>query len=170
MSFMSRLRDANVARQAEWDINSRIDVHYRCCELAGEMGEACNIIKKIERERLGLRGTKAGVDLLADELADVLICIDLIAMDLRISDLDARSARGAGKSLTNLGSVLAFRVGQVCHFIGTVQLGRAVARTIISDAIGAVLRLATESGVDIEEATERKFNETSVKYGLHTRF
>lgn len=49
-------------------------------ELAGEVGEACNVIKKIERERLGIAGSRDTVEHLAEELADVIICADLIAM------------------------------------------------------------------------------------------
>jgi NTP pyrophosphatase (non-canonical NTP hydrolase) len=74
------LRDANVRRQQEWDRQGKIDIAYRGNELAGECGEACNIIKKIERERRGIRGSRATLRQLADELADVIICADLIAL------------------------------------------------------------------------------------------
>lgn len=56
------LRAANVARQEEWDPGDKITLSYRGNELAGEVGEACNIIKKIERERLGIRGSRATVE------------------------------------------------------------------------------------------------------------
>lgn len=46
------LREANRARQIEWDADNQITVTYRATELAGELGEACNVIKKLERERL----------------------------------------------------------------------------------------------------------------------
>lgn len=81
------LRAANRARQAEWDKDSQISLSYRGNELAGETGEACNIIKKIDRERMGIAGSRATVAQLAEELADVVICADLIAMDEGI-DLD----------------------------------------------------------------------------------
>lgn len=71
---------ANVARQAEWDADNRISLAYRGNELAGEAGEACNVIKKIERERLGIKGSRDTIEHLAEELADVVICADLIAM------------------------------------------------------------------------------------------
>lgn len=74
------LRNANSARQKEWDPDDRITLAYRGNELGGECGEAQNVIKKIERERLGIRGTRATIDDLADELADLIICADLIAM------------------------------------------------------------------------------------------
>ena len=72
------LRDANITRQNEWDRDGAITPSYRGNELAGEVGEACNVIKKLERERLGIRGSRASKLNLAEELADVVICVDLI--------------------------------------------------------------------------------------------
>lgn len=86
------LRDANEARQREWDTDNAITLAYRGNELAGEVGEACNVIKKLERERLGIRGSRDNVEHLAEELADVIICVDLIAMAAGI-DLDEAVAR-----------------------------------------------------------------------------
>lgn len=82
------LRLANFYRQKEWDQNDTITLGHRGNELAGETGEVCNIIKKLERERLGLRGSRATKEQLAEELADVIICADLIAMHCGI-DLQA---------------------------------------------------------------------------------
>jgi NTP pyrophosphatase (non-canonical NTP hydrolase) len=73
------LRRANLTRQAEWDPNDSISLSYRGNELAGEVGEACNVIKKLERARLGIRGSRATAGQLAEELADAVICVDLIA-------------------------------------------------------------------------------------------
>jgi hypothetical protein len=55
--------------------------------MAGEVGEACNVIKKLDRERMGIRGSRALPGQLAEELADVVICADLIALAEGI-DLD----------------------------------------------------------------------------------
>lgn len=82
------LREANAARQVLWDAGGQIDLSYRGNELAGETGEACNVIKKLERERLGIRGSRDTLAHLAEELADVVICADLIALAAGI-DLDA---------------------------------------------------------------------------------
>jgi len=78
------LRKANSERQQLWDTKSQINLAFRGNELAGEVGEACNIIKKLERERMGIRGSRATQDQLAEELADVIICVDLICMGLGI--------------------------------------------------------------------------------------
>jgi len=92
MTTQTNLRAANIARQNEWDQDNQITAAYRGNELAGEVGEACNVIKKLERERLGILGSRATVEELADELADVVICADLIAMHYGI-DLEAAVAR-----------------------------------------------------------------------------
>lgn len=89
--YFPNLRLANVARQQEWDQDNQITLAYRGNELAGEVGEACNVIKKIERERMGIRGSRATLQQLAEELADVVICADLIAMSAGI-DLDVAVA------------------------------------------------------------------------------
>lgn len=89
---LAALRLANHTRQQEWDKDSSITAAYRAMELGGEVGEALNIVKKLERERLGIRGSRATVPELAHELADVIICVDLIAMQYGI-DLSAAVAQ-----------------------------------------------------------------------------
>lgn len=79
MNF-EKLRAANAKRQQEWDRDNQITLSYRGTELGGEVGEALNVIKKLERERLGIKGSRATLEDLAEELADVIICCDLIAM------------------------------------------------------------------------------------------
>lgn len=80
MNSLEELRRANIARQAEWCPDQTPDLSFRGNELAGEVGEACNIIKKLERERHGWRGSRSTLVALAEELADILICVDLIAL------------------------------------------------------------------------------------------
>lgn len=81
------LRNANEARGEEWQGDTLLPASFWGVEMAGEVGEACNVIKKLERERMGLRGSRATVEQLAEELADVVICADLVAMRYGI-DLD----------------------------------------------------------------------------------
>jgi NTP pyrophosphatase (non-canonical NTP hydrolase) len=75
------LRDANRARQVLWcpDPKNQPDLCFRATELAGEVGEACNEVKKLERARHGWRGSRTTYTRLAEELADVVICADLLA-------------------------------------------------------------------------------------------
>lgn len=104
MSKYASLREANVARQQEWDQDNKITLAYRGNELAGEVGEACNVIKKIERERIGIRGSRATISQLAEELADVVICTDLIAMhagiDLERAVAEKFNATSVNNNLT----------------------------------------------------------------------
>lgn len=86
---LKNLRAANARRQEEWDKEGGITASYRAMELGGEVGEALNVVKKLERERLGIRGSRATVEQLAEELADVVICVDLIAMQYGINLGDA---------------------------------------------------------------------------------
>ena len=87
--MLEKLRQANLARNKEWDPNGKIDLLFRGVEFAGESGEVCNEIKKIVRQRLGLRGSRTTLDKLAEELADTVICADLIAMHCGIDLIGA---------------------------------------------------------------------------------
>ena len=80
------LHDANIARDKIWnDTGDKLPLSFRGCELAGEAGEACNVIKKLERERLGIRGSRDTVEHLVEELCDVIICAYLIGMDIGVN-------------------------------------------------------------------------------------
>lgn len=82
------LQAANASRQDEWPGAQAVTPSYRGNELAGEVGEACNVIKKLERIRLGIAGSTDTVEHLAEELGDIIICAALIANDFGI-DLSA---------------------------------------------------------------------------------
>jgi len=85
MICLDDLRSANEQRDLEWNTGTeRVSITFRACELAGEVGELCNEIKKAERNRLGIAGGKVDRDAIADEMGDVLITLDLLAMDLGI--------------------------------------------------------------------------------------
>lgn len=53
---------------------------FRAMELGGEVGEALNEAKKLVREANGWPGSRSSKEKLAEELADVVICADLLAM------------------------------------------------------------------------------------------
>jgi NTP pyrophosphatase (non-canonical NTP hydrolase) len=83
LSFKA-LRSADLERQKEWCPDVNPDLSFRGNELAGETGEACNVIKKLERERQGWRGSRDSLAHLGEELADVIIVVDLIASECGI--------------------------------------------------------------------------------------
>lgn len=87
LRVFNNLRLANKYRSEEWTCGEAVDLSFRGNELAGETGEACNVLKKLERERRGWRGSRDTVSHAMEELADVVICTDLIAMELG-EDLD----------------------------------------------------------------------------------
>lgn len=99
---LEEIRAANQRRHIEWAQGHEIPLLFRGVELAGEVGEACNEIKKLERTRIGIAGGKSGLDDLTEELADVLICVDLIAMDLEI-DLGEAVRQKFNKTSAKLG-------------------------------------------------------------------
>jgi NTP pyrophosphatase (non-canonical NTP hydrolase) len=84
MLTFKMLRNANSGRNKEWDPQGKIDAAFRGLEFAGEAGELCNIVKKMIRQEAGLVGSKVTIEQLAEELADVVICADLIAMHFNV--------------------------------------------------------------------------------------
>ena len=82
--FLVRLREANIERNKLWDPEWKIPIEFRALELAGEVGELANQIKKIARERYGLPGSRVDQKNLVEEVGDVLICLDLLCMGLCI--------------------------------------------------------------------------------------
>jgi NTP pyrophosphatase (non-canonical NTP hydrolase) len=86
-------QNANRARHAEWFKDKPVSLLYRATELAGEVGELCNALKKLERERLGVKGTRATLEHVAEELADVFIAGDLLAMQFGINVGEAVQAK-----------------------------------------------------------------------------
>ena len=167
---MLALHKANIARGIEWEgSNEKCDLAFWGVELAGEVGEACNIIKKIERERLGMRGSRATVQDLTDELADIIICVDLIAchinMTLDPGKLPFLSIKGS--SLSMLGNEMAAAAGMVNHLIATKNPTTLVSMLCI--LVHRAAAIANSQKIDLDAAVRNKFNATSEKYNLTTR-
>lgn len=78
------LRRANAKRDLEWIKGTRLPLLFRTTELAGEIGELCNKVKKLWREQQGISGSRTTREAVAEEIADCFICLDLLAMDLNI--------------------------------------------------------------------------------------
>jgi len=124
LSF-NNLRTANEIRQAEWCPDQNIpDLSFRGLELAGEVGEACNVMKKLERERLGWRGSRDTREHLAEELADVIICCDLVAMQSGI-DLGAAVRAKFNATTEKVGLTTFLHRGCAACDRGDFQLGHA---------------------------------------------
>lgn len=95
------LRFANVQRNKEWDPDNKLTASFRGLEASGEIGELLekaavllemsvvagklnNFIKKLERERMGIPGSRVTWHELAQEWADCIITLDLIGMHFSI--------------------------------------------------------------------------------------
>ena len=87
------IRKANIERDKVWNPDKKLSPLFRATELAGEVGEALNVIKKLEREKLGLVGSRSNKQALAVELADIMICVDLLAMEYEIDMAEAYAAK-----------------------------------------------------------------------------
>ena len=179
MTSFDNLRAANTVRQLEWDPSSQITGLYRAVELAGEVGELANVVKKLERERLGLPGSRESVEHLAEELADVFICIDLLAAGYRlvgffeedradISTFPWDALYGVGKLVGAVGaateSVTSNDDGENPH---KINLGMFFEK--LREANMWAKFIAFKYGVDPKQAVVVKFNATSEKIGLETR-
>lgn len=176
------LRTANIARQAEWDPSGHAkDLFWRMNELAGETGELCNILKKLHRERVGIPGSRATKDQLADEAADILICIDLLAIDCGIDANQIRtgyrafSGRVVFRSLPHCGTLLTKRLGRVAEVLcdadeqGGLSPSRVDRMALCLAALQAyVMQLCVQENIDLHMAVENKFNATTTKVGLST--
>jgi len=85
-AFLLKLRMKGIKRALEWhkddpDYNSDTleELLFRTTELAGEVGEVCNEIKKYSRSCRKMKGGKVSFEDIGDELADVFICLDRVA-------------------------------------------------------------------------------------------
>jgi NTP pyrophosphatase (non-canonical NTP hydrolase) len=82
--MLKGLMKAVAKREGQFSKGADVPLSFRGNELAGETGELCNDIKKLERLRLGMVGGKDTTENLKDEIGDVIICVCLIAMQLNI--------------------------------------------------------------------------------------
>ena len=79
------LREANNTRQAEWPGSEKADLSFRAIEVAGEFGEVAEAIKKYLRSVYGIKGSTATKEDIADEMADAIIALDLLANELDVN-------------------------------------------------------------------------------------
>ncbi len=91
--FLTTLREVNGERAEAWLMGQRSDPLFWAVELGGEVGEILNVVKKLVREELGWRGSRATVQDLADEIADGVICLDSLACHYGIDLASAVAAK-----------------------------------------------------------------------------
>lgn len=175
-----QLRDANIARQAEWAGNDKADLAFRALEVADEAGELMGAIKKVARSQRGIAGSTLSLQDVADELGDTVISLDLLAIEMGF-DLDAPVKNPCSsvpllEQALNLDAVVGDLSSAVVEFL-MVSPGQESmveeAHTVFEHlhrSIFWVMCIAQALGVDLGQAVAAKFNATSIKYGLATRF
>lgn len=84
MGFLQVLRDQNTLRCVRFGHSYWSEMKWGCA-IAGEAGELCNKLKKYERQMPGDPSRMELFKGISDEMADVIIYIDLLADSLGIS-------------------------------------------------------------------------------------
>jgi NTP pyrophosphatase (non-canonical NTP hydrolase) len=177
MAYYSTLRAANDARELEWDTGGVLDGSFYSNELAGEVGEAIDAARK-----LAVYDDEVSVEQraqeLRDELADVIICIDLLAKKFGMKPIPIVITERTG-DLSEALLDLAVTVGIVANAAKKLErerLGlvgsRVDPRTVesylfwLSVSVG---QIAAHFDIDLVRATAAKFNKTSEKINVATR-
>ena len=177
--MFKELRKANISRDKIWAGADGIDLEFRINEIIGEVGELANGYKKYHRNKTGIAGNvNNDVNIaevfnnIKEEIGDVAICCDLLAMDLGI-DLNS--------SLIQLPDSTRFKIVEnksVFRLIRSVnrQLAQMepdhpvqTLKSYLEDGLCRLDLLAWKLGVEMAEATEEKFNKTSVKHNMPIR-
>lgn len=172
----SNLRDANIARQREWDTGNQMTLSYSGNELAGEVGEAieavCDYLSSGDR-----------LDMVRDELGDVVICCDLLAMRFGLDLVDYSVVPDPGviytTGLDETLLALAVTTGKACNAVKKLEreaLGMKGSRSTpfhlnmhLDAIIDNAWSIAAAFGVTLSTVVADKFNATSKKVGLNTR-
>lgn len=88
MTF-NELSKANIKRADVWKTEGGpMGIEFNILELAGEVGELCNGYKKFLRHKNNMIGGKSLEEILEnikEELADVVICANLVAIAMNIN-------------------------------------------------------------------------------------
>lgn len=169
------LRSANAVRHVEWSNGTGDGALFYAIEFFGEAGEALNVVKKLERERMGMVGSRATVNDLAEELADVVICIDLLLMAYQRPALVGTRllpTQDAMRAAIALGRQAGFAMEWVLE-IGDYEVTHPEwayeeLEAALLGALGFAQVLADAYRIDLRHAVVAKFNKTSAKYGLQT--
>lgn len=171
--FLTKLRAANIARNVEWDTGDMpLSLVFRANELAGEVGEACNVLKKFDREfNYKLKGSRDSLEHLAEELSDIVICCDLLGMSTNISFNERCWPLNSKNTLHDYsiyGAMLAQSAGRICgiaiHF--PTHINTSMLTTVLHGLMTYTKIVADRIGIDLDRHVANKFNATSHKVGL----
>ena len=162
-NILAALREANIQRLPlfknrrgesyhnstdgdEWTIEQWMNA------VIGELGEAANIIKKIDRQDMTVDEAR---DMLADELADVMCYFDIYAY-----------RRGCSLPVDLLkvpvNAPLANHTCAAVKILARIVEGKDVKRNIDVFTQGMYF-CAMDAGIDLNEAIRKKFNRVSLR-------
>lgn len=122
--FLADLRTINGQRVEAWAEGRPSDPLFWAIELGGEVGEILNVVKKLRREEIGWRGSRASVSDLADEIADGLICLDSLARHYGI-DLATATAAKFNKTSDKVGLPHKLYQPEYCDHCGAGREARS---------------------------------------------
>lgn len=166
------LRAANFARNTEWTSGQEItDYTWRATELAGEVGEVCNLLGS---------GAWNKREELAEELADGVICIDLVrSMFPALGHLSIFSQGSYPIGADAARWMLASPAMDLCNVLKKLERERrgwpggrgnlAEVDRLTINLMGKLGNVADYHRINLALATATKFNLTSIKVGLETR-
>lgn len=191
----AEFRRANVARCLKWQPAGLNDWSYDDWAIAvgGELGEALNVVKKLNRDRDGLVGnTRSRDELLqdlADEIADTVIYLDLLLAsvgftffdagegmdsfgDLRIANAlalaNSTAAVRASMDLSRWGRRCLRAVGKLTEIMEGEERTSYVLKAA-RNLLGMLEFTANAAGIDLGSAVVSKWNRTSEKRGFPDR-
>ena len=181
--YFHTLRAADVARQEEWTGGLPSDLIYSSNELAGEIGEIQELLFEGPPRDFGpvKSDPLAWLDKLADELADGIICVDLLAIAADLPEVEyAVSDKPGILTPRDLGLALGAVTGAgVCNTVKKIERERRgwvgsratpeQLHTALVSLSCIIARIASLYAVDLGATVSAKFNKTSEKYGLVTR-
>lgn len=168
------LREANQARQVEWDASGEITLAYAGNELAGEVGELIQAAVS-----LSVFGNSDPIDWesVSQEIGDVIICVDLIGLRCGLT-LDHKPELPSFGVPKDIMLDLAIDVGMVSNTIKKLErermglVGSHGSMEALTESLNAIIfsvhRLAECLAIPVNASVVQKFNLTSRRYGLKT--
>lgn len=135
----------------------------------GELGEAANVVKKLNRVRDGIPGNKHTPEqlreMLAGELADTLIYLDLMAqsegIELSLSMLTAPMEGDASRYIAMIGR----SIGIACDVAIETRREKLYLRGAFQSAVIYLNLTACAFGIDLAAATLATFAKKSAEIG-----
>ncbi len=177
VEFMASLRSLSSTRVVRWHPGGIVDWSHEewATAVIGELGEAMNVVKKLNRDADGIVGNDEDrptlIVRLGEELADLLIYFDLFVHRTGNHTLTGATVHIA----TNLRDEPLTRKSMyddqlAWHFCEVMFRALSSAAPVyIAPAVVEMFLFADRYGIDLFTATCEKFNRTSEKYGFPER-